>query len=215
MAALNIDLGIWLPNPRLTSTPAEFPKPRYGYLFKEILGWYDDSDRFVFVADGGHWDNLGLVELLRRRCATIICIDASGDDVGRFTALHQAVELAGLELPEIVASFDLDGLTGLVGVDGALPQCSVTALRVQYTAPRRDSATGAAEPGPIGTIFYAKAQLASDLDVTLRRYAKVDPTFPNYSTARLFLRDDQFKSLVALGRAAGARLTSMVGEAIP
>ncbi len=213
MAALNIDLGIWLPNPRLTSTPAEFPKPRYGYLFKEILGWYNDSDRFVFVADGGHWDNLGLVELLRRRCATIVCIDASGDDVGRFNSLHQAVELAGLELPEIVASFDLEGLAGLVGVDGALPKYSVTALRVRYTSPRRDSATGAAEPGPEGTIFYAKAQLASDLDVTLRRYAKVDPTFPNYSTARLFLGDDQFKSLVALGRAAGARLSTMVGEA--
>ncbi len=212
MAALNIDLGIWLPNPRLTSTAAEFPKPRYGYLFKEILGWYDDSDRFVFVADGGHWDNLGIVELLRRRCATIICIDASGDDIGRFTTLQQAVELAGLELPEIVMSFDLDGLHGLVGVDGALPQCSVTALRVQYTAPRRDSITGAAEPGPTGTIYYAKAQLAADLDVTLRRYAKVDPTFPNYSTARLFLGDDQFKSLVALGRAAGARLTALVGE---
>jgi hypothetical protein len=214
MAALNIDLGIWLPNPRLTSTPAEFPKPRYGYLFKEIVGWYDDTDRFVFVADGGHWDNLGLVELLRRRCATIICIDASGDDVGRFTSLHQAVELAGLELPEIVASVDLTELQGLVGADGALPSCSVTALRVQYTAPRRDAATGAAEPGPTGTIFYAKAQLAADLDVTLRRYAKVDPRFPNYSTARLFLRDDQFKSLVALGRAAGARLTAMVGEAM-
>ncbi len=215
MAALNIDLGIWLPNPRLTSTAAEFPKPRYGYLFKEILGWYNDSDRFVFVADGGHWDNLGLVELLRRRCATIICIDASGDDVGRFSSLHQAIELAGLELPEIVAGFDLDGLQGLVGVDGALPQCSVTALRVQYTAPRRDATTGAAEPGLTGTIFYAKAQLAADLDVTLRRYAKVDPTFPNYSTARLFLRDDQFQSLVSLGRAAGARLTAIVGDALP
>ena len=215
MAALNIDLGIWLPNPRLTSTIAEFPKPRYGYLFKEILGWYNDSDRFVFVADGGHWDNLGLVELLRRRCATIICIDASGDDIGRFSSLHQAIELAGLELPEIVASFDLDGLHGLVGVDGALPSCSVTAVQVQYTAPRRDSTTGAAEPGTTGTIFYAKAQLAADLDVTLRRYAKVDPTFPNYSTARLFLRDDQFKSLVALGRAAGARLTAIVGDALP
>jgi hypothetical protein len=212
MAALNIDLGIWLPNPRMTSSPqAEFPKPRYGYLFKEILGWYNDSDRFVFVADGGHWDNLGLVELLRRRCATIVCIDASGDDVGRFTALHQAVELAGLELPEIVATIDLDDLKGLVGVEGALPKCSVTGLRVQYTSPKRDSATGAAEPGPVGMIWYAKAQLASDLDVTLRRYAKVDPTFPNYSTARLFLRDDQFRSLVALGRAAGTRLVSMIG----
>ena len=120
-----------------------------------------------------------------------------------------------MELPEIVAGFDLDGLQGLVGVDGALPQCSVTALRVQYTAPRRDSTTGAAEPGLTGTIFYAKAQLAADLDVTLRRYAKVDPTFPNYSTARLFLRDDQFQSLVSLGRAAGARLTAIVGDALP
>ena len=90
----------------------------------------------------------------------------------------------------------------------------MTALRVQYTAPRRDSITGAAEPGPTGTIYYAKAQLAADLDVTLRRYAKVDPTFPNYSTARLFLGDDQFKSLVALGRAAGARLTALVGESM-
>jgi hypothetical protein len=213
MAALNVDLGIWLPNPRLTSDPqAEFPKPRYGYLFKEILGWYNDSDRFVFVADGGHWDNLGLVELLRRRCALIICIDASGDDVGRFTTLHQAVELAGLELPEIVAGIDLDGLEGLIGVDGALPQCSVTALRVHYTAPRREPGTGAAEAGPTGTILYAKAQLASDLDITLRRYAKVDPAFPNYSTARLFLGDQQFRSLVALGRAAGARLSTLLAD---
>lgn len=216
MAALNIDLGIWLPNPRQTSNPrADFPKPRYGYLFKEILGWYDESDRFVFVADGGHWDNLGLVELLRRRCKTIVCIDASGDDVGRFTALRQAVELAGLELPEIVTTIELDGLTDLVGEEGALPKCSVTELCVQYTAPSREEATGAAEPGETGRIFYAKAQLAADLDVTLRRYAKADPTFPNYSTARLFLGDDQFRSLVALGGAAGARLATLLGDEAP
>ena len=54
LAALNIDLGIWLPNPRLVQDPnARFPKVRFGYLFKEILGWYDPADRYVFVADGG------------------------------------------------------------------------------------------------------------------------------------------------------------------
>ncbi len=131
---------------------------------------------------------------------------------GAFTTLHQAVELAGLELPEIVAGIDLDGLEGLIGVNGALPQCSVTALRVHYTAPRREPGTGAAEAGPTGTILYAKAQLAADLDITLRRYAKADPTFPNYSTARLFLGDEQFRSLVALGRAAGARLSTLLAD---
>jgi hypothetical protein len=61
-------------------------------------------------------------------------------------------------------------------------------------------------------IFYAKAQLAADLDVTLRRYSKADVKFPNYSTASLFLTDEQFDKLVALGRAAGRRLASLVDQ---
>ena len=219
LAAFNIDLGIWLPNPRPTSdSDARFPKVRFGYLFKEILGWYDEADRFVFVADGGHWDNLGLVELLRRRCATIVCIDASGDSVGGFSTLRQAIELASLELPEIVADIELDGLTDIVAPDGQLPKASVAALRVNYTASAATpSATGSAAgasaaPPERGMIFYAKAQLAADLDVTLRRYSKADVKFPNYSTASLFLTDEQFDKLVALGRSAGRRLAALVDQ---
>jgi len=217
MAAFNIDLGIWLPNPRLTSDPdARFPKVRFGYLFKEILGWYDEADRFVFVADGGHWDNLGLVELLRRRCATIVCIDASGDSAGGFSTLRQAVELASLELPEIVADIELDGLTDITGTGGQLPKASVAALKVNYTPSAPTSlvsdAPASTAPTESGVIFYAKAQLAADLDVTLRRYSKADMKFPNYSTASLFLADEQFDKLVALGRAAGRRLVSLVDQ---
>jgi hypothetical protein len=57
-----------------------------------------------------------------------------------------------------------------------------------------------------GVIHYAKAQVARDLDIALRRYAKVDPRFPNYSTGDQFLTDEQFHQLVELGRAAGERL---------
>ncbi len=204
LAALNIDLGIWLPNPRLTDDPAvRFPKVRFGYLFKEILGWYDAADRYVFVADGGHWENLGLVELLRRRCAVIVCIDASGDDAGgfgtdaarrAFGTLRQAVELASLELPGIVAAIDLSGLERLVGNGSVLPPTTVTTLSVDYVG------------GFSGTIVYAKAQLAADLDIGLRRYAKADRGFPNYSTANQFLSNDQFAQLVDLGRASGRRV---------
>ena len=38
------------------------PKPRIAYLAKEILGWYEKEDDFIFATDGGHWDNLGLIE---------------------------------------------------------------------------------------------------------------------------------------------------------
>lgn len=205
LAALNIDLGIWLPNPRLVEDPhTTFPKVRFGYLFKEILGWYDPSDRYVFVADGGHWENLGLVELLRRRAATIICIDASGDQVGAFTTLKQAVELASLELPDVVADVDLRSLDTIAGQGGNLPSGIVATLAVTYRGP-----SGTTFPG---VIHYAKAQVASDLDIALRRYAKVDRRFPNYSTGDQFLTDEQFGQLVQLGREAGARLTALTTD---
>jgi len=207
MAALNIDLGIWLPNPRLTPDPnVGFSNVRFDYLFKEILGWYDQADRFVFVADGGHWDNLGLVELLRRRCSTIVCLDASGDAVGRFTTLRQSVELASLELPTTVGSIEIGSITDLVGVDGGLPRAAVASFRVNYLP-----VGGGPTPEP-GVILYAKAQLAQDLDVRLRRFAKADPKFPNYSTAHLFLTDDQYENLVELGSAAGQRVAELLTE---
>jgi len=157
----------------------------------------------VFVADGGHWENLGLVELLRRRCTTILCIDASGDQVGAFTTLRQAVELAGLELPDIVVDIDLQGLEKIAPRSpGTMPSGIVASLTVTYREPDGTTSTGA--------IHYAKAQLAGDLDIALRRYAKVDRTFPNYSTGDQFLTDVQFRQLVELGRAAGDRLAAQL-----
>jgi hypothetical protein len=206
MAATNLDLGIWLPNPRIVTDPnTHFPRVRLGYLLKEILGWYDPADRYVFVADGGHWENLGLVELLRRRCRTILCLDASGDTVGAFTTLRQAVELAGLELPDIVQDIDLTGLDRISGGSAALPGGLVATLAVTYR--------GEGEETFEGTIHYAKAQVASSLDIALRRFAKADRRFPNYSTGDQFLRDEQFRQLVELGRAAGEELVKLVGDA--
>jgi hypothetical protein len=199
MAATNIDLGIWLPNPRLATDPnARFARVRLGYLLKEILGWYDPSDRYVFVADGGHWENLGLVELLRRRCRTMLCLDASGDSGGAFTTLRQAVELAGLELPDVVKDIDLTGLDKISGGSATMPGGLVATLVVTYH--------GTGEETYTGSIYYAKAQVASSLDIALRRYAAADRRFPNYSTGDQFLRDEQFRRLVELGRAAGDEL---------
>ncbi len=51
--------------------------------------------------------------------------------------------------------------------------------------------------------------MASSLDIALRRYAKADRRFPNYSTGDQFLRDEQFRQLVELGRAAGDELVKL------
>src|SRR5213593_1030025 len=73
-------------------------RPSFLYVFREALGLNDVRRKFVYVTDGGHWENLGLVELLRRGCGRIICMDAAGDDLGKYFALSDAMALARSDL---------------------------------------------------------------------------------------------------------------------
>lgn len=199
LAALNIDLGAWFPNPcRVQEGCVAFPPVRTGYLVKEIFGLYDTNDDYVFVADGGQWDNLGLVELLRRRCKVIVCIDASGDAAGEYTILRQAVAMATTEVDVWVDLGFLDDMNEET-TDLAATTVGVTTIRY----PGGDDADG--------LLLFAKAQVAKDLPLTLRQFAAEDGTFPRYSTADQLLSDDQFRALVDLGKASGVRVLEMIG----
>ena len=60
-----------------------------------------------------------------------------------------------------------------------LPLGLVATLPVTYRGPGDGTSQG--------VIYYAKAQVAQDLDIELRRFAKDDRRFPNYSTGDQFL----------------------------
>lgn len=195
LAAGNIDLGTWLPNPaqaRGDAAAASLPHIRLSYLVKEILGWYNPDDPYTFLTDGGHWDNLGLVELLRRRHRTIVCVDASADPPGSFAALRQAAALARLAIEDCDVRIDLGPLD-----DPALAADPVHTLHVRYTAPDGG--------GTCGTIVHAKAQAGAEIPVGLRRFAAGDRRFPMYPTGDQFLTDEQFAKLVELGEHVGGR----------
>lgn len=228
LATINADLGIWLPNvialqqetshrtdPAATDADAgrqtwwrrlrhglagsTLPRPRMGYLLKEILGWYGKHDRYVFVTDGGHWDNLGLVELLRRNCNVIYCVDASGDPIGSFATLREALSLASLELDGFAAD-DLDvdsALAPLKPINDSAAPTNITKLEIRRQV--------GGEPVII-EIHYVKLQACQAMSKELRRYAIADAGFPHYSTANQFLTPQQFKNLVELGRDSGRRL---------
>lgn len=105
MAVANLRLGVWIPNPRRVHDSlvkrfrSLFPlRPRPHYFVREMLGINDIDAPFIYVTDGGHYDNLGLVELLRRRCKWIWCVDASGDAIDTFSTLGGAIDLARSEL---------------------------------------------------------------------------------------------------------------------
>ncbi len=105
LAIANARLGVWLPNPRST---AAWPssgwrawwcrRRRAIWLWREVTALFPGKKRFVYVSDGGHLDNLGLLELLRRRCRLILIIDASGDRAFTTGALDGVLSLANKHL---------------------------------------------------------------------------------------------------------------------
>lgn len=216
LAAANIDLGIWLPNLRWLQTrrgpgadiigpTPRLLRPGFLHLIAEIMGQYRRSYRYSFITDGGHWDNLGLVELLRRGCDRIVCIDAGGDSPGTFSTLRESLALAALELGIDWYPDELDeALKPLSPTPHSPARTSVTT----FTVPRPSAFANS--PTDRVVVHYAKLQATVDMDLELRRYAAADPIFPRYSTLKQTLSPKQFEKLVAVGKDAGRRLKPLV-----
>jgi hypothetical protein len=238
LAALNLRLGTWYPNPRCVrpsrTGKARYPWVRVSYMLKELLGLYDLNDHHLYVTDGGHRENLGLVELLRRRCRTIVCVDSSGDVPGSYTTLRQAVDLARVEVgamvdlgplrvrhaafvsdgdPDAAHTVNLGSMSGGIRIkpprmsaaDDERPRSAHTVLKVAYF-----DADGEFEGE--GEIIHLAAVLSEELPVELVAFSLEDPAFPHYSTGNQFLSEKQFRSLVQFGQAATA--CALVDEAV-
>ena len=187
LAALNVRLGVWLPNPSIA--PERDMPPRLLNMFKELLGWYDINEEILYVTDGGHWENLGLVEVIRAkdpRCDWVICIDVSGDKPGSFSTLRQAIKLARLELDVEITLEDSEwaAITPVGGVsERSFAHGTITWGEDLSTA----------------KLLYVKAGIADATPLDIQRFASEDPKFPNYSTGDQFLTDREFTNLARLG----------------
>ena len=112
--------------PQLGNMPSS---PRVGFfsLFKELFGHSDDTTPYVYLTDGGHFDNMGLYELLRRRCHTIIVCDAEADASLHFEGIGMAIRKARLDFG-VEVTLDCTGWTEPPhpGHDAANKTASVT-----------------------------------------------------------------------------------------
>jgi hypothetical protein len=212
MALTNVRLGVWVRNPRHESWNATSPPPvgRLGRLWASIVeGWREPGalyvlreafggltlkHRFIYLTDGGHWENLGLVELLRRRCTDVLCFDASTDADGAAGDIGRAIALARSELGADIAldpapTRPLDGTTSAdLAVRGA----------VHYP------------DGGEARLVYAKATLTEALSWDLRSFQHRDGRFPHHSYARQIFTDEQFEAYRSLGHAAGRRAVELL-----
>jgi len=225
LALLNARLGVWLPNPtHVHELQERIPAPEggrgflvrhrnIGYSLKEVFGHYDSGDRFVYVSDGGHHDNLGLIELYRRRCRVILCFDASGDPAGTVRTFEEVTERAERELGVCIEALDPDTNEKLHAGDAR-----VAAYRICYPAlhPPLPS-DGASLPAQHGLLVFAKGVLVDDAPTDYLGAAERLGLFPRDSTAKQWFSEDRLEGyrklgVTVAGEALAALTTSLATE---
>jgi hypothetical protein len=180
------------------------PRPTVWYLLKELLGWNSINDKFLYVTDGGHYENLGLLELLRRGCTQIYCLDASnGEPLG---ALGDAIALARSELGVEITfePAELDALRADPRTRLSRSACATGMLR--YTR---------CTPEVTGTIVYAPTVMTANLPWDVLAFPREDPKFPHTSTANQLFTDQRFEAYRMLGYEAGERAVEAMDASAP
>ncbi|RMF11362.1 MAG: hypothetical protein D6763_03425 [Alphaproteobacteria bacterium] len=213
LTLLNIRLGYWLPHPRAFSGDA-FRVPVVGrlartllaplsrvtpvHLLREMMGLLDETGRHINLTDGGHLENLGIYELLRRRCRLIIACDGEADPDMTFKGLANAIRLARIDLG-ITIDLDVDALRP--SANGGWSAAHGAIGRINYGA------------GDYGYLVYIKSSMTGDEPVSIRKYRDDDPDFPHQTTADQFFDEAQFEAYRALGHHVGeAVLGGVLGE---
>jgi hypothetical protein len=196
LALLNVRLGYWVKKPDdvVKSSGSDRPGPRY--LLREMFGILDERSRFVNVTDGGHIENLGVYELLRRRCKFIIAVDGEHDPAMTFYSLTNLQRMAAIDLG-VTIDIDLEDLR----LDKlGLSRSHFRFCRILYRAT-------AEETNPqIGYLLYIKLSLTGNEGEFIRRYRLDEPEFPHHSTANQFFTEAQFEAYRSLGEHVGEKI---------
>lgn len=122
IALFNLRLGRWVPNPLSPWIRADLAGPDpdramrrrrvlgigYDEFLPELFGLHQADAARVYLSDGGHYDNLGLIALLRARCREIWVVDAQSDAHGHASQLRTVMRIAEAELRVSFEDLDLD-----------------------------------------------------------------------------------------------------------
>ena len=203
MTVFNVRLGSWLGNPRHEWTwNRSSPKTGIFYLLCELIGATNDERGFVNVSDGGHFENLGIYELVRRRCKYIICCDGSQDSAFAFEDLGNAIRKCRSDFG---AEIEIDVNQILPGAETGRSRAHCAVGYIQY--PRIQRPDGSAlEEASIGYLVYIKTSLTGDEPADVLEYRKLHPGFPHQTTADQWFTESQFESYRRLGYHIGRKV---------
>jgi hypothetical protein len=187
LTLFNVRLGWWFRSP--VRPDATDSSPRFGplYLLSELFAVAHDRLKYLMVSDGGHFENLAVYELIKRRCKLIVVSDAECDPDMKFEGLGTLIRMCKIDFN---VDIEID-----VGKLALAPGASFSAARFATGIIRYNDRWGT-----VGRLLYIKASMDGVSEGTsVRQYRESHPGFPHESTGDQFYGEDQFESYRALG----------------
>jgi predicted acylesterase/phospholipase RssA len=197
MSLVNLRLGYWVGHPGPEKQKSK-RRTHFSTAWRELSGKLSEDRPMLQLSDGGHFDNLGIYELIRRRARLIVACDGTADPefgFSDFIALLARIEAdfgariafnpgAGLEvfMPSTAAGFPRNT---------QLAQRGFTVGKIRYS----DNSEG--------DLIYVTTTLFSGLGLAILGYKAVHPDFPDQTTADQFFDEAQFEAYRHLGYSVG------------
>lgn len=195
MTLFNVRLGWWLGNPGLHGSDTfhrAYPVFSVTPLAAEALGLTDAQHRYVYLSDGGHFENLGLYEMVRRRCHVIVLGDAGRDPACTFEDLGNAVRKIRIDMGVPITFKGSIAIRSRDSADVATAGRYCAIGEIDYQAIDGPDAEN-------GVLLYIKPAFYGSEPADVYNYAKGCADFPHESTADQFFSESQFESYRALG----------------
>lgn len=139
----------------------------------------------LHLSDGGHFENLGLYELVRRHCRYVIVSDAGEDADLAFDDLGNAIRRVREDF-SVEIDLDVDRLRTVNG----LSQQHVAVGTIHY-----DGLSGSDK----GTLIYLKPTVVGGEPPDVNQYRARNAKFPHEGTADQFYDEAQWESYRRLG----------------
>jgi Patatin-like phospholipase len=222
MSLLNIRLGLWVGNPKITARAAGKAIPacvversgshqrirtRIATYFHPVLtcgimgfGHHRDA-KFLELSDGGHFENLGLYELVRRRLDLIVVVDAEQDRNISLAALVSSTNRIKEDFGVSIGFLDTKGPEILLGKESDRYPSGVRIAKSPFVAARI-----LYPDGKCGALIYIKSNMVTGLEFSTEGYRAANPDFPHQSTLDQFFDPDQFEAYRDLGRKSCAKM---------
>src|SRR5262249_29899507 len=153
-------------------------------------GMANDRQEYVYLSDGGHFENLGIYELVRRHCMLIVCVDVDMDPTYQFGDLMNAIERCRVDF----------GAKINIQTDPLVPSGKSNYSRTSFVIGQIEYKPVEHQREPqVGLLVLIKPAITRDKSAFIKDYDRNNAKFPHEPTVNQWFDEAQFEAYRLLG----------------